>query len=66
MTREEVLNRFTGAMTVGQLIEKLKSYDPELPVINDWNDKEPIGWVREQDIDYCDEEIVTIKAVVIW
>ena len=66
MAREEVLNRFADAMTVGQLIEKLKSYDPELPVVNNCNDKEPIGWVGEQDIDYCDEEIVTIKAVTIW
>ena len=57
---------FADAMTVGQLIEKLKSYDPMLPVVNDWNDKEPIGWVGELDIDYCDEEIVTVKAVAIW
>lgn len=66
MAREEVSNKFADAMTVGQLIEKLKSYDPMLPVVNDWNDKEPIGWVGELDIDYCDEEIVTVKAVAIW
>lgn len=66
MTREEVLCKFAGSMTVGQLIEKLKSYDPMLPVVNNCNDKEPIGWVGELDIDYCDEEIVIVKAVSIW
>ena len=66
MTREEVLSKFASAMTVGQLIEKLESYDPTLPVVNVCNNKEPIGWVGKQDVDYCDDEIVTIKTVSIW
>jgi hypothetical protein len=52
-------------MNVGQLIEKLKSYDPKLPVVNVWNDKEPISWVGKQDIGYCSDEIIVIKVVSI-
>lgn len=65
MTNWEVLNKFTNSMKVGQLIEKLKSYDPELPVVNVCNDNEPISWVGKKDIDYCDDKIIAIEVVSI-
>ena len=65
MTSKEFLDKFNSSMNVGQLIEKLKSYDPKLPVVNVWNDKEPISWVGKQDIGYCSDEIIVIKVVSI-
>lgn len=65
MAREEVSNKFADAMMVGQLIEKLKSYDPMLPVVNVCNDNEPISWVGKKDIDYCDDKIIAIEVVSI-
>lgn len=65
MTNWEVLNKFTNSMKVGQLIEKLKSYDPELPVVNVCNENEPISWVGKKDIDYCDDKIIAIEVVSI-
>lgn len=65
MTNWEVLNKFANSMKVGQLIEKLKSYDPELPVVNVCNDNEPISWVGKKDIDYCDDKIIAIEVVSI-
>lgn len=57
-------------MTVGELIEKLKQYDPDMPVIKELYDAELCDFYYDADVDACEEKLImhTNKGsgLVVW
>jgi hypothetical protein len=67
MEKEELLQELENAYTVEQLIRELSKMDKNLIVING-RDKNylPVSDIREDQVDYCYDEIISRKVVNIW
>ena len=67
MDKEELLDIFNNAITVGQLISILEKFDKNMIVVNA-RDKEylPIDSVSKETVDYCYDEIISKEVISIW
>ena len=67
MRKEELLLILENGMTVGDLINKLSTFDKNLIVVNS-RDKNylPVDSVEETTVDYCYDEVISRKVVSIW
>lgn len=67
MNKEQLKEILENGMTVEELINKLQKFDKKLIVINSRDkNKLPIDSVEETQIDYCYDEIISLKVVSIW
>lgn len=67
MSKEELLLILENGMTVGDLINKLSTFDKNLIVINS-RDKNylSVDSVEETTVDYCYDEVISKKVISIW
>ena len=67
MDKEELLDIFNNAITVGQLISILEKFDKNMIVVNA-RDKEylPVDSVSKETVDYCYDEIISKEVISIW
>ena len=67
MSKEELLQIFDNAMTVGELKKKLEKFDDDLILVNTRDEEKlPIDCVEKTKIDYCFDEIISKEVVSIW